>query len=65
MNDMFGKITKPFIKNNMKNNNTCVLSTVIFYETRHKNGTKSFKVLSCVFYTIVYNYVCFDYLDCQ
>ena len=49
----------------MKNNNTCVLALVIFYETRHKNATKYFRVLSCVIYTIIDNYVCICYLACQ
>ena len=33
----------------------------MFYETR-KNPRKVFKVLSCVTYTIISNYVCIDYL---
>ena len=36
----------------------------MFYETR-KNTKKSFKVLSCVIYTIINNYVCIDYLACE
>ena len=54
-----------FIKNNMKNNNTCVLALVMFYETRHKNAIKYFSVLSCVIYTILDNYACIYYLACQ
>ena len=49
-----------FTKNTMKNNNTCVLALVMFYEKRHKNATKYFRVLSCVIYTIIDNYVCID-----
>ena len=37
----------------------------MFYETRHKNATKAFRVLSCVIYAIIENYVYIDYLDCQ
>ena len=41
MNDMFGTITQPFIRNTIKNNNTFVLELLMFYETRHKNANKS------------------------
>ena len=64
MNDIFGTITQVFIKNTIKNN-TCVLTLVIYYETIHKNSMEYFKVLSCVIYTIIDNYVCIDYLACQ
>ena len=37
----------------------------MFYETRADNPGKNFRVLSCVIYTIIKNYVCIDYLDCQ
>ena len=53
MNYTFGTITQNFIKNVMKNNNTCVLALVMFHETRHKKAMKAFRVLSCVVYTIV------------
>ena len=33
----------------------------MFYETR-KNPKKAFKVLSCVIYKTISNYVCIDYL---
>ena len=53
MNDTFSTITQPFIRNLIKKNNECVLSLVIFYETRHKNVTKAFRFLSCAIYTII------------
>ena len=65
MNDKFGTTTQPAIKNVTKNNNTCVLELVMFYETRHKNTTGDFIVLSCVIYDIIKNYVCIDYIACQ
>ena len=65
MNYTFGTITQPFIKYVTKKKNTCVLALVIFYETRHKNATKSFRVLSCVIYTIIDIFVCIGSLDCQ
>ena len=36
----------------------------MFYETRN-NPKKYFKVLSCVIYTTIKNYVCIDYLAFQ
>ena len=40
---------------------TRVLALLIFYETRENPG-KVFKVLSCVIYTIISNYLCIYYL---
>ena len=54
MNDAFGTITQPFIKNIMKKN-AYVLALVMFYETRHRNATRDFRVLSCISYTIIDN----------
>ena len=61
MNDRFGTLTQTFIGNTIKNNN-CVLAIVMFYETSHKNATKYFRMLSCVIYTNIDNYVCIDYI---
>ena len=36
----------------------------MFYETR-KNTKEAFRVLSCVIYTIIINYVCIEYLACE
>ena len=36
----------------------------MFYETRAENPNKYFRVLSCVIYTIIKNYVCIYYLAC-
>ena len=36
----------------------------MFYETRN-NPKKDFKVLSCVIYKIIINYVCIDYIARQ
>ena len=65
MNDTFGTLAQTFIRNTIKKKNTCVLTLVMFCETRHKNATKYFRVLSCVIYTIIENYLCIYYLDCQ
>ena len=37
----------------------------MFYEMRHKNAMKDFRVLGCVIYDIIENDVCIDYLACQ
>ena len=61
MKTTFGAITKPYIKTTLAKNNTRVLALFMFDEKR-KNTKKAFKVLSCVIYTILRNYVCIDYL---
>ena len=62
-NKSFGEITQPFIKATLLKNNTSMLAFIIFYETIAYN--KAYRVLSCVIYTIIKNYVCIDYLACQ
>ena len=49
----------------MSKNNTIVLALLIFHETSVIKPKKRFRVLSCVSYKIIDNYVCIDYLDCQ
>ena len=61
----FGPITQPHIRATLSKNKTKVLSLLIFYETRAYNPKKYFKVLSCVIYTIIKNYVCIKYLSFQ
>ena len=41
----------------IKTNNTCVIPLVIFYENRTKNAKKVYRVLSCIFYSVIENYV--------
>ena len=65
MNNTFGNVTQPFIKNVITKNNICVLALIFFRETRHTKAKKAFRVLSCVIYTIIDNVVCVDYLACQ
>ena len=45
--------------------NTTVLALVMLYENRKQNAKKMFRVLSCVIYTIIRNYVCIDYLGSE
>ena len=56
----FGEITQPFIKATSEKNNTIVLALITFNETWADNPKKYFRVLSCVIYTIIKNYVCID-----
>ena len=65
MNDTFGTTTQTLTRNNTEKKNTCVLSLVMSYETRHKNTIELFKVLSCVIHIVVDNYICIDYIGCQ
>ena len=49
----------------MKNKDTCIIALMMFYESKGKNSTKLYSVLSCVFYSIIEDYVCIDYWYCQ
>ena len=49
----------------MTKNNTSASALLMFHETRRIKHNKYFRVLSCVIHTIIYNYVCIDYLACQ
>ena len=37
----------------------------MFHETGVYNPKKDYRVLSCIIYTIIKNYVCIDYLSCK
>ena len=63
MSATFVPITKPFIRATLTKNKTRVLALLMFYEKR-KDPKKSFKVLGCVIYTIIKNYVCIEYIAC-
>ena len=65
MNNTFGNVTQHFIKNVMTKNNTYVLALIMFDDMIHTKANKYFRVLSCVIYTIIDNYVCIDYISCQ
>ena len=49
----------------MREKDTCVIAIVILYETKTKNPTKVYRVLSCVLYSVMYNYVWIDFLCCH
>ena len=61
----FGAITQPFIKYTLLKNKTRVLELIMFYEKGADNTWKAFRVLSCVIYNIIKNYICIDFLACQ
>ena len=61
----FGEITQPFIKSTLSKNSTSVLASIMFYEIGADNTQKAYRVLNCVIYTIIKNYVCIDYLACK
>ena len=46
----------------MRKNDTWVIALVMFYETKTKNPTKVYRVLSCVLYSVIENYVCIEYI---
>ena len=58
----FGKDTNSHINTILMKKKTRVLALVVFCELGDINTRKMFKVLSCVIYTIIYRYVCIDYL---
>ena len=61
----FGELTQPFIKTILpQKKHTSVLELLIIHETRVGNPKKYFRVLSCVIYNIIENYVCIDYIAC-
>ena len=62
MNNTFGALTQPFIENKLSKNNTIFLALLMFHETRGLNPKRHFRVLRCVSYTIIENYVCIYYL---
>ena len=61
----FGPIKQYHIRATLSKKKTRVLALLMFYETRADNPKKYFKVLSCVIYTIIKNYVFIYYLAWQ
>ena len=64
-NTTFVELTQPFIKTTSSKTNTSVLALINFHDTRGEIPKKAFRVLSCVSYNTIDNYVCTDYLACQ
>ena len=49
----------------LKKNNTCVIALIMLYDNKGIKPKKVYRVLSCVLYYLIDNYVCIDYLSCQ
>ena len=49
---------------NVMKNITYIISLVMFYGYITTNPTKFFRVLSCVLYFVIEDYVCIDYIYC-
>ena len=58
-NDMEG------IENLMEKHYTWVFALVMFYKTKTNNPIKVYRLLSCVLYYFIENYVCIDYVCCH
>ena len=59
----FGADTNKHINKKLMKLDTRVLALFVFYEHGTLNPSKSFRVLSCVIYTIIDRYVCIDCLS--
>ena len=48
-----------------KRNNTCVMAIIMIYDNNGGNARIVYRLLTCVVYSLIGNYVCIDYLSCQ
>ena len=53
------------IKDVMKNRYTYVFALIMFYDNKGTKPIKVYTVLSFFLYSLIYNYVCIEYLSCQ
>ena len=53
------------IRDVIKKKDTCVISLIMFYESKGKNPIILYRLLSCILYSFIDNYVCIDYLCCK
>ena len=53
------------IRDCLKKKNTFVMALIMICENNGGNAKKVYRVLICVVYSIIDNYVCIDYLPCQ
>ena len=49
----------------MKKNNKYVMELIMIYENNGGNEKKVYRLLSCVVYSLIYCYVCIDYISCH
>ena len=61
----FNQNTMEGIKNVMRKKDTCFISLIMFYSSKTINPIKLYRLLSCVFYSVIENCVCIEYLCCQ
>ena len=52
------------IRNFLENNNTCVMALIMIYEN-NRGKKKVYRVLSCVVYSFIDNYVFIGYISCK
>ena len=53
------------IKNCLIKKNTSIMALIFIYENNEDIPNKNHRVLSCVVYNLIGNYVCIEYLSCQ
>ena len=53
------------IKNFLRKKNIFIMALIMFYENNGEKPKEVYRVLSCVVYSPIYNYVCIEYLLCQ
>ena len=53
------------IRDFLKKNNTCVIALRMLYDNNEVKLKTFYRVLSCVIYSIIDNYVSVDYRSCQ
>ena len=61
----FSARTMKSIKNSLMKKNTFVMALIIIYENNGDIPKTLYRVLSCVVYYLIDNYICIDYLSCQ
>ena len=53
------------IRDCLKKKNIFVMVPIMIYENNGEKQKIMYRVLSCVVYSLIENYVCIDYLSCQ
>ena len=49
----------------MRKKGTWVIAIIMLYDSKSKTTAKVYRVLSCLIYSLINNYVCIDYLCCK
>ena len=61
----FNESTIETIIDFIRKKDTCVIALILFYENKGEKQKNIYRVLSCVLYYLIDNYVYIDYLLCQ